>query len=421
MVCEIMDQLIQQISENAKAATSALNSLSTESKDELIIKAANKINQSRKEILTANQLDVEDAITNGKDDAFIDRLLLTDERIDGIIEALNNIAKLPDPVGKVLETWKQPNGLEISRVRTPLGTIGIIFESRPNVSADASALCIKSGNAVVLRSGSDSLRSSQALVECFTSALNDMNLPIGIVQIIPSKDRAMVTHMLKGLNNAIDVIVPRGGKSLVQAVQDSATIPVFGHLEGICHTYIDKNADLNTSISVVTNAKMRRPGICGALETLLIHKDSSEKLNNILDSLIEVGCEIRGCEKTVNLDDRASLANDIDWDTEYLSPILSVKIVDDIDEAIEHIQEHGTGHTDVIISEDKNSQDYFINQLDSAILMINASSQFADGGEFGMGGEIGIATGKFHARGPVSLEQLTSFKYVVRGSGQTRS
>ena len=416
-----MDQLIQQISENAKAATSVLNSLSTESKDELIIKAANKINQSRKEILTANQLDVEDAITNEKDDAFIDRLLLTDERIDGIIETLNNISKLPDPVGKVLETWKQPNGLEISRVRTPLGTIGIIFESRPNVSADASALCIKSGNAVVLRSGSDSLRSSQALVECFTSALNDMNLPIGIVQIVPSKDRAMVTHMLKGLNNAIDVIVPRGGKSLVQAVQDSATIPVFGHLEGICHTYIDKSADLNTSISVVTNAKMRRPGICGALETLLIHKDSSEQLNNILNSLIEAGCEIRGCEKTVNLDDRASLANDIDWDTEYLSPILSVKIVDDINEAIEHIQKHGTGHTDVIISEDKNSQDYFINQLDSAILMINASSQFADGGEFGMGGEIGIATGKFHARGPVSLEQLTSFKYVVLGSGQTRS
>jgi len=416
-----MDELIQQISQNAKAATSALNSLSTESKDELIIKAANKINQSRKEILTANQLDVEDAITNEKDDAFVDRLLLTDERIDGIIETLNNIAKLPDPVGKVLDKWKQPNGLEISRVRTPLGTIGIIFESRPNVSADASALCIKSGNAVVLRSGSDSLRSSQALVECFTSALNDMNLPIGIVQIIPSKDRAMVTHMLKGLNNAIDVIVPRGGKSLVQAVQDSATIPVFGHLEGICHTYIDKSADLNTSISVVTNAKMRRPGICGALETLLIHKDSSEQLNSILDSLIEAGCEIRGCEKTVALDNRATPANDIDWDTEYLSPILSVKIVDDINEAIEHIQKHGTGHTDVIISEDKNSQDYFINQLDSAILMINASSQFADGGEFGMGGEIGIATGKFHARGPVSLEQLTSFKYVVRGSGQTRS
>jgi glutamate-5-semialdehyde dehydrogenase len=416
-----MDELIQQISQNAKAATSRLNSLSTESKDELIIKAANKINQSRKEILTANQLDVEDAITNEKDDAFVDRLLLTDERIDGIIETLNNIAKLPDPVGKVLDKWKQPNGLEISRVRTPLGTIGIIFESRPNVSADASALCIKSGNAVVLRSGSDSLRSSQALVECFTSALNDMNLPIGIVQIIPSKDRAMVTHMLKGLNNAIDVIVPRGGKSLVQAVQDSATIPVFGHLEGICHTYIDKGADLNTSISVVTNAKMRRPGICGALETLLIHKDSSEQLNSILDSLIEAGCEIRGCEKTVALDNRATPANDIDWDTEYLSPILSVKIVDDINEAIEHIQKHGTGHTDVIISEDKNSQDYFINQLDSAILMINASSQFADGGEFGMGGEIGIATGKFHARGPVSLEQLTSFKYVVRGSGQTRS
>ena len=416
-----MDQLIQQISKNAKAAASVLNSLSTESKDELIIKAANKIDQSRKEILAANQLDVEDAISNCKDNAFVDRLLLTDERIDGIIETLNNIAKLPDPVGKVLETWKQPNGLEISRVRTPLGTIGIIFESRPNVSADASALCIKSGNAVVLRSGSDSLRSSQALVECFTSVLDDMSLPIGIVQIIPTKDRAMVTHMLKGLNNAIDVIVPRGGKSLVQAVQDSATIPVFGHLEGICHTYIDKSADLNTSIAVVTNAKMRRPGICGALETLLLHKDSSEQLNSILDSLIEAGCEIRGCEKTVKLDDRVTHANDIDWDTEYLSPILSVKIVGGIDEAIEHIQKHGTGHTDVIISEDKKSQDYFINQLDSAILMINASSQFADGGEFGMGGEIGIATGKFHARGPVSLEQLTSFKYVVRGSGQTRS
>jgi len=307
------------------------------------------------------------------------------------------------------------------REKNPLGTLGKFFERRPTVSVEASALCIKSGNAVVLRSGSDSLRSSQAIVECFTSALNDMNLPIGIVQIIPSKDRAMVTHMLKGLNNAIDVIVPRGGKSLVQAVQDSATIPVFGHLEGICHTYIDKGADLNTSISVVTNAKMRRPGICGALETLLIHKDSSEQLNSILDSLIEAGCEIRGCEKTVALDNRATPANDIDWDTEYLSPILSVKIVDDINEAIEHIQKHGTGHTDVIISEDKNSQDYFINQLDSAILMINASSQFADGGEFGMGGEIGIATGKFHARGPVSLEQLTSFKYVVRGSGQTRS
>ena len=378
------------------------------------------INQERK-LLTANQLDVEDAISNGKDDAFVDRLLLTDERIDGIIETLNNIAKLPDPVGKVLDKWKQPNGLEISRVRTPLGTIGIIFESRPNVSADASALCIKSGNAVVLRSGSDSLRSSQALVECFKGVLDGMSLPIGIVQIIPSKDRAMVTHMLKGLNNAIDVIVPRGGKSLVQAVQDSATIPVFGHLEGICHTYIDKSADLNTSISVVTNAKMRRPGICGALETLLIHKDSSEQLNSILDSLIEAGCEIRGCEKTVKLDDRVTRANEIDWDTEYLSPILSVKVVDDIDEAIKHIQKHGTGHTDVIISEDNKSQDYFTNQLDSAILMINASSQFADGGEFGMGGEIGIATGKFHARGPVSLEQLTSFKYVVRGSGQTRS
>ena len=416
-----MNKLVQEISANAKAAVSVLNSMSTESKNNLLIKATKNIHQSRKEILLANNLDVEEALSNSKDHAFVDRLRLDDERIDGIIDTLNNIVKLPDPVGTILDTWKRPNGLEISRVRTPLGTIGIIFESRPNVSADASALSIKSGNAVVLRSGSDSLRSSQAIVNCFGDALSEMNLPKGIVQIIPIKDREMVTHMLKGLHGAIDVIVPRGGKSLVQAVQDSATIPVFGHLEGICHTYIDKSADLNTSISVVTNAKMRRPGICGALETLLIHKDSSEQLNSILDSLIEAGCEIRGCERTVKLDDRVTRANEIDWDTEYLSPILSVKVVDDIDEAIEHIQKHGTGHTDVIISEDNKSQDYFINQLDSAILMINASSQFADGGEFGMGGEIGIATGKFHARGPVSLEQLTSFKYVVRGSGQTRT
>ena len=416
-----MNKLVQEISANAKAAVSVLNSMSTESKNNLLIKATKNIHQSRKEILLANNLDVEEALSNSKDDAFVDRLRLDDERIDGIIDTLNNIVKLPDPVGTILDTWKRPNGLEISRVRTPLGTIGIIFESRPNVSADASALSIKSGNAVVLRSGSDSLRSSLAIVNCFGDALSDMKLPKGIVQIIPIKDREMVTHMLKGLDGAIDVIVPRGGKSLVQAVQDSATIPVFGHLEGICHTYIDKSADLNTSISVVTNAKMRRPGICGALETLLIHKDSSEQLSSILDSLIESGCEIRGCEKTVKLDDRVTLANDIDWDTEYLSSILSVKIVDNIDGAVGHIQAHGTGHTDVIISEDKDSQDYFINQLDSAILMINASSQFADGGEFGMGGEIGIATGKFHARGPVSLEQLTSFKYVVRGSGQTRT
>ena len=416
-----MNKLVQEISTNAKAAMSVLNSMSTESKNNLLIKATNNIHQSRKEILLANNLDVEEALSNSKDDAFVDRLRLDDKRIDGIIDTLNNIVKLPDPVGTILDTWKRPNGLEISRVRTPLGTIGIIFESRPNVSADASALSIKSGNAVVLRSGSDSLRSSQAIVNCFGDALIDMNLPAGIVQIIPIKDREMVTHMLKGLDGAIDVIVPRGGKSLVQAVQESATIPVFGHLEGICHTYIDKSADLKTSISVVTNAKMRRPGICGALETLLIHKDSSEQLSSILDSLIESGCEIRGCEKTVKLDDRVIRANDIDWDTEYLNSILSVKIVDDIDKAVAHIQSHGTGHTDVIISEDKDSQDYFINQLDSAILMINASSQFADGGEFGMGGEIGIATGKFHARGPVSLEQLTSFKYVVRGSGQTRS
>ena len=356
-----MNKLVQAISANAKAAVSVLNSMSTESKNNLLIKATKNIHQSRKEILLANNLDVEDALSNSKDDAFVDRLHLNDERIDGIIDTLNNIVKLPDPVGTILDTWKRPNGLEISRVRTPLGTIGIIFESRPNVSADASALSIKSGNAVVLRSGSDSLRSSQAIVNCFGDALGDMNLPKGIVQIIPIKDREMVTHMLKGLDGAIDVIVPRGGKSLVQAVQESATIPVFGHLEGICHTYIDKSADLNTSISVVTNAKMRRPGICGALETLLIHKDSSEQLSSILDSLIEVGCEIRGCEKTVRLDERVIRANDIDWDTEYLSSILSVKIVDDIDEAVEHIQMHGTGHTDVIISENKNSQDYFIN------------------------------------------------------------
>ena len=347
--------------------------------------------------------------------------MLDQERVKAMIDALNAIVKLPDPVGKELASWTRPNGLNIRRVATPLGVIGVIFESRPNVASDVSGLCIKSGNAVVLRSGSDSLHSSMAIVDCFKDAFKELNLPEGIVQIIPTTNREMVTEMLLGLNSSIDVIVPRGGKNLVSEVQKSAKIPVFGHLEGICHAYIDKDADPKTALEVTLNSKMRRPGICGALETLLIHKDASNQLHNIIDALKNQGCEIRGCRKTISICRDILTADESDWDTEYLSPILSIKVVENIHEAIAHIQTHGTGHTETIISENKAAQNEFTESLDSAIVMINTSTQFADGGEFGLGGEIGIATGKFHARGPVGLEQLTSYKYIVDSKGALRN
>ena len=416
-----MEQLINDISSKARIAESSLQKLSTETKNLLIEISARNIKTNISKILSANAKDIEVATNKKRGETYIDRLMLDQERVKAMIDALNAIVKLPDPVGKELASWTRPNGLNIRRVATPLGVIGVIFESRPNVASDVSGLCIKSGNAVVLRSGSDSLHSSMAIVDCFKDAFKELNLPQGIVQIIPTTNREMVTEMLLGLNSSIDVIVPRGGKNLVSEVQKSAKIPVFGHLEGICHAYIDKDADPKTALEVTLNSKMRRPGICGALETLLIHKDASNQLHNIIDALKNQGCEIRGCRKTISIYKDILTADESDWDTEYLSPILSIKVVENIHEAIAHIQTHGTGHTETIISENKAAQNEFTESLDSAIVMINTSTQFADGGEFGLGGEIGIATGKFHARGPVGLEQLTSYKYIVESKGALRN
>ena len=416
-----MEQLINDISSKARIAESSLQKLSTETKNLLIEISARNIKRNISKILSANAKDIEVATNKKRGEAYIDRLMLDQERVKAMIDALNAIVKLPDPVGKELASWTRPNGLNIRRVATPLGVIGVIFESRPNVASDVSGLCIKSGNAVVLRSGSDSLHSSMAIVDCFKDAFKELNLPEGIVQIIPTTNREMVTEMLLGLNSSIDVIVPRGGKNLVSEVQKSAKIPVFGHLEGICHAYIDKDADPKTALEVTLNSKMRRPGICGALETLLIHKDASNQLHNIIDALKNQGCEIRGCRKTISICRDILTADESDWDAEYLSPILSIKVVENIHEAIAHIQTHGTGHTETIISENKAAQNEFTESLDSAIVMINTSTQFADGGEFGLGGEIGIATGKFHARGPVGLEQLTSYKYIVDSNGALRN
>ena len=416
-----MEQLINDISSKARIAESSLQKLSTDTKNLLIEISARNIKKNISKILSANAKDIEVATNKKRGEAYIDRLMLDQERVKTMIDALDAIVELPDPVGKELASWTRPNGLNIRRVATPLGVIGVIFESRPNVASDVSGLCIKSGNAVVLRSGSDSLHSSMAIVNCFKDAFKELNLPEGIVQIIPTTNREMVTEMLLGLNSSIDVIVPRGGKNLVSEVQKSAKIPVFGHLEGICHAYIDKDADPKTALEVTLNSKMRRPGICGALETLLIHKDASNQLHNIIDALKNQGCEIRGCRKTISIFRDILTADESDWDTEYLSPILSIKVVENIHEAIAHIQTHGTGHTETIISENKAAQNEFTESLDSAIVMINTSTQFADGGEFGLGGEIGIATGKFHARGPVGLEQLTSYKYIVESKGALRN
>ncbi|MGV3651097.1 MAG: glutamate-5-semialdehyde dehydrogenase, partial [Devosia sp.] len=343
------------------------------------------------------------------------------KRIDGIVSALRVVADLPDPVGTTIADWSRPNGLRISRVRTPLGVIGVIFESRPNVTADAGALCLKSGNAVILRGGSDSVRSSVAIHDALVAGLVAAGLPADAIQLVPTTDRAAVGEMLKGLNGTIDVIVPRGGKTLVARVQEEARVPVFAHLEGLCHTYVDASADLDMAVSVVVNAKMRRTGICGATETLLIHRGILDThLLPILTALREKGCEIRGgAEVLASLPD-AVPATENDWRTEYEDAIISVKVVADIEEAIAHIEHYSSHHTEAVIAEDPVVVERFFAGIDSAILMHNASTQFADGGEFGFGGEIGIATGKMHARGPVGVEQLTSFKYLVRGTGQTR-
>jgi gamma-glutamyl phosphate reductase len=413
--------LMAEIGRNARIGANALKIATSEQKRTALLTAAGAINAHRKKILEANALDMAAAEKKGISKAFLDRLLLTDARIDGIIEAVRTIAELPDPVGAVTAEWDRPNGLHIERVRTPLGVIGVIFESRPNVTADAGALCIKSGNAVILRGGSDSFHSSRAIVECMLDGLHLAGLPVECIQLVPTTDRDAVGEMLKGLDGNIDVIVPRGGKTLVARVQSEARVPVFAHLEGLVHVYIDRSADLDKAVSVTLNAKMRRTGICGAAETLLVHKDVvNTHLRPVIAALVAKGCEIRGDAQVMSLIPEAIEATEQDWKTEYEDAIISVKVVESIEAAIAHIEHYSSHHTEAIIAEDPEAVEKFFNEIDSAILVHNASTQFADGGEFGFGGEIGIATGKMHARGPVGVEQLTSFKYRVRGNGQLR-
>tara|TARA_B100000282_G_scaffold283831_1_gene247838 strand:+ start:1582 stop:2847 length:1266 start_codon:yes stop_codon:yes gene_type:complete len=412
---------LDTIGNNAKKAANTLSMTSENIKNDALINMARLIENNSTEILEANKIDMENAEKKGISNSFLDRLFLDHDRIKSISNGLTSVAELDDPVGEEIGRWKRPNGLDISRVRTPLGVIGVIYESRPNVTADAGALCLKAGNAVILRGGSESFYSSNAIHKFLVEGLESVDLPKHSIQIIPTTDREAVGHLLEGINGNIDVIVPRGGKSLVERVQNEAKIPVFGHLEGICHLYVDKNADLLKAQDIIINAKMRRPGICGAAETLLI--DINSDINNvksIVNSLKESGCEVRGCSETMKLVENIIPASNDDWSTEYLEAIISIKMVNGIEEAIAHIRDYSTNHTDSIITENNTVAEKFMKEVDSAIVMHNASTQFADGGEFGMGAEIGIATGRFHARGPVGVEQLTSFKYIVRGTGQTR-
>ena len=406
---------------NARKASQILTLANSDLKNSALESMAVDIENNKENILEANIKDVEKAKANNISKSFLDRLILNDERIKSISDGLREIIKIEDPVGQTMSKWDRPNGLNIERVRTPLGVIGVIYESRPNVTADAGALCLKAGNAVILRGGSESYFSSNAIYNSLKNGLIKTGLPEHSIQIIPTTDRNAVGYLLSGLNDSIDVVVPRGGKSLVERVQNEAKVPVFGHLEGICHVYIDKDADVKKAIEVTVNAKMRRTGICGAAETLLIDKENADIfLPKLAEALEDLDCELRGCNNSLKIIDDMIPAEENDWRTEYLDAIISIKIVDGIRGAIDHINSFSTSHTDSIITENIKTADIFLKEIDSAIVMHNASTQFADGGEFGMGAEIGIATGRFHARGPVGVEQLTSFKYVVRGSGQIR-
>jgi len=416
-----LTEIMADLGEAARAASRVLATANAETKNLALHAAAAALRHRVEDILAANARDVAAAEAQGRPTATIDRLRLTEKRIDGIASALEDIAALPDPVGKAIAEWTRPNGLHIQRMRTPIGVIGIIYESRPNVTADAGALCLKSGNAAILRPGSDSMHSSRAIHACLAEGLRAAGLPEMAIQLVPTTDREAVGHLLAGLDGNIDVIVPRGGKSLVERVQAEARLPVFAHLEGICHVYVDKAADLDIAREVVVNAKMRRPGICGAAETLLVDRAGPpEHLPALIGALIAAGCEVRGDAESQAADRRVKPASEADWFTEYLDAIISVKVVDGVQGALAHIERYSSHHTEAIITEDAEASQTFLDGVDSAIVLWNASTQFADGGEFGMGAEIGIATGKMHARGPIGVEQLTSFKYVVRGSGQTR-
>jgi len=412
--------MMRQLGRNAKAALRRLAMADTGTKNTVLLSAASCLRQQQDRILSENAIDMAAGRQKGLSPAMLDRLALSNERVEAMATGLEAVAALPDPVGTVTEQWDRPNGLVIQRKRVPLGVIGIIYESRPNVTADAAALCLKAGNAAILRGGSESYHSSRAIMECLKQGLRAANLPEDAVQLVPTTDRAAVGEMLT-MADTIDVIVPRGGKSLIERVTADSKVPLFKHLEGICHSYIDGAANPEMAKNIVINAKMRRTGICGSTETILVDRVVARILMQpIINDLIEAGCEVRGDSTIRELDSRVVEAVEEDWKTEYLDAIVSIKVVDGVLGAIKHIENYGSHHTDAIITDNAETAETFLANVDSAIVLLNASTQFADGGEFGMGAEIGISTGKLHARGPVGVEQLTSCKYVVRGTGQCR-
>jgi len=416
-----LQAMMAELGKRARAAARVLALAPADQKNQALEAMERAVRANAGLILGANAEDVAEARAAGATSAFVDRLTLTQARINLMAEGIATVREIADPIGVVTDSWQRPNGMVIERVRVPLGVIGVIFESRPNVAADAGVLCLKSGNAVILRGGSDSFRSCRAIHDALVQGLRQADLPEAAITLVPSRDRAAVGLLLSGLNGAVDVIVPRGGKSLVARVEAEARVPVFAHLEGVNHVYIDRAANLEMAKSIVLNAKMRRPGVCGAAETLLVDRaGASSALKPLVQMLIDAGCEVRGDDAVQQTDSRVKAATDEDWDTEYEDAIIAAKVVDGLDEAIAHIHNHGSHHTDAIVTEDEATARRFLDEVDSAIVLHNASTQFADGGEFGFGAEIGIATGRFHARGPVGAEQLTSFKYRVHGTGQTR-
>ena len=416
-----LSALMHDLGRRARDAARMLALAPARQKDEALAAMADECRARASDILAANAQDLAEAKASGASPAFLDRLALDAKRVAAMAAGLDVVRELADPVGTVTARWTRPNGMTIERVRVPLGVIGIIYESRPNVTADAAALALKAGNAAILRGGSESHRSNRAIHAALAAALRKAQLPDAAIELVPTRERAAVGMMLSGLEGAIDVIVPRGGKSLVARVQEEARVPVFAHLEGICHVYIDRTAKLDMAKAIVLNAKMRRTGVCGAAETLLVDAAAAPShLAPLVTMLLDAGCEVRGDEATRSVDGRVKPAHEEDWSTEYLDAVISAKVVDGVDGAIAHIERYGSHHTDSIVTEDAADAEKFLREVDSAIVLHNASTQFADGGEFGFGAEIGIATGRFHARGPVGVEQLTTFKYRVRGTGQIR-
>jgi glutamate-5-semialdehyde dehydrogenase len=418
---EELGATMARLGRQAVAAAAVLARAPTATKNAALEQAAAALRARAAAILAANARDLDAARAKGLSGALLDRLALDPARVESMARGLDEIARLPDPVGTVIAEWTRPNGLRIQRVRVPLGVVGIIYESRPNVTADAGALCLKSGNAVILRGGSESFHSSRAIHGCLEAGLEAAGLPVGCIQRVPTTDREAVRWLLAGMTDWIDVVVPRGGRSLVERVQREARVPVIGHLDGNCHVYVDRDADLRMAREIVLNAKLRRTGVCGAAETLLVDRAAAAThLGPLVRALLDAGCEVRGDEACRAVDPRVGAATEDDWYTEYLDAIIAARVVDGVEAAIEHIRAYGSAHTESIVTENAATAERFLAEVDSAIVLHNASTQFADGGEFGMGAEIGISTDRFHARGPVGVEQLTSYKYVVRGAGQVR-